>query len=539
MYEVVKSWLLWALLMLVVSTCATPIAPVGRPLEKKPPKIVKTYPQPGQLNVRTSTVEVTFDRYMNRNSIRNQLQIEPDVGLDYTTQWKRKTLLIDLKRPLSDSVTVIMTLGAQLMDMDGNALGVPYRVGFSSGSRLDSAKISLKVRSFQTGKGEAGRQVGLFRDDQNTETALYVNQSDTSGQVNFSYLREGLFDLFLFEDRNRNRKIDVGEYAQPGAMNVYVRNDQASDLPEIIYYKPDTLAPKLLGVGLLSAQRLRVRFSEPVRLSSKSRIAIQDSLTTIIKANWLYTDPENPTVAYAHAYTSLSANQRFSISIEHIEDESGNTLATVSENFKGTTQKDSTSLRLLRIQAPTVLAPQDSILVLYNHVVDQKAVLDSLLLVDGDRLIRNYPGVVQQANRLYVYDPKGWSSGQNYQLRVWDPFQQKHQSISFRPLDPSNNGNLELRFPDSWQDQNIMLELLDEQLHLQKRLVLNANTTVTGLTPGQYYLRTWLDLNANGRWDPGLWNQGSLRTAEPVFLRTNLPISARMTSTIEVISEAE
>jgi len=539
MYEVVKSWLLWGALLLIVSTCATPVAPIGKPLEKKPPTIVRTSPQAGQLGVRASTIEVSFDRFMNRNSLRNQLQIEPDLGLDYTTRWKRKTLFIDFNQPLPDSVTVILTLGAQLMDVDGNSLGAPYRLGFSSGNRLDSAKVAFTVRSFHTGKGEAGRAIGLFRDALHNEPAIYINQTDTSGQVSFSYLRQWRYDAVLFEDRNRNRKIDSQEFAQPGVMKVEVGSQKVPTTAEIIYFKPDTLAPTLLGVGLLSSQRLRVRFSEPIRLSARSQISIVDSLSTTTRADWLNTDPDNPSVAYAHSSTPLSVSQRFNIAIEPVEDESGNKVVALSEPFKGNAQKDTVSLRLLRLQAPTVVSPSDSLMVIYNRVLDQSSVLDSLLLVDGDRLIRNYPGVAQKANRLYVYDPKGWSSGQNYQLRVWDPFLQKHQTISFRPLDPGNNGSLEVKYPDGWQNQNIVLEVLNEQLFVQKRLIVSGNTTLSGMVPGSYYVRTWIDRNDNGRWEAGRWNQGRPDRPEPVFLRPNVPISARMTSTIEVITEAE
>ena len=81
------------LVMLLFSllSCATPLAPTGGPTDKEGPSIIRTVPQNLRTGVNSQRVEIEFSEYVNRNSLSSNLQIEPDIGIDYRLSWKKKT----------------------------------------------------------------------------------------------------------------------------------------------------------------------------------------------------------------------------------------------------------------------------------------------------------------------------------------------------------------------------------------------------------------------------------------------------------------
>ena len=75
-------------------------------MDKEGPSIIRTVPQNLRTGVNSQRVEIEFSEYVNRNSLSSNLQIEPDIGIDYELSWKKKTLFIDFESPLPDSTTL-------------------------------------------------------------------------------------------------------------------------------------------------------------------------------------------------------------------------------------------------------------------------------------------------------------------------------------------------------------------------------------------------------------------------------------------------
>ena len=71
------------LLLFFLVSCATPFAPTGGPTDKEGPIIIRTVPENLRTGVSSQRVEIEFSEYVNRNSLSSNLQIEPDIGIDY------------------------------------------------------------------------------------------------------------------------------------------------------------------------------------------------------------------------------------------------------------------------------------------------------------------------------------------------------------------------------------------------------------------------------------------------------------------------
>lgn len=521
-----------AILAVVIAGCATPMPPTGGQPLRTPPSIVSTSPQQGAVHVDSRVVRFDFNRFMNRGTAMRAVRIEPDVGIPYEINWKRRSMVITFERSLPDSVTVIVSLGTELSDVENNRLGQPFQLAFSTGSSVDSAGVDITTISFDKARGEEGVTVGLFRGGDLTDAAVYVAESDTAGIVRFRHATPGLYTAVLFDDRNRNRRLDPDERHSYLPNDVSVDADSIRNAGSVYYAVQDTIRPSILGVGMLSNQRVRVRFSESIRIGRSSEIeTITDGVSQL--GYWLYSDPDDPSIAYANAGLPLKEGASYNVLTRGVADFSGNMVRDDAPVFIGSGQADTTRMRIVRLPESPTLLHQDSVMVVYSGPIQGTAVVDSLIVVDGETAIRGWQGVHLEQNRMYIYRDGGWRADQNYQLRLWDPLLQRHQPVSFRPLDPAELGALEIVADSTWSDQAVMLEVVAEDGSLIRRIEFTDRTVISGLVPGSVAVRSWIDRNGNGRWD-----QGSLVpmavAAEPVFIQKGIPITARMTAVLEV-----
>lgn len=513
------------------ASCATPVAPTGGQPIRTAPQIISTSPEQGTTQFDKREIWFEFDRFMNRGSATRALRIEPDIGISYSIGWKRKVLVITFTEPLPDSVTIIVSLGTELSDIENNRLGQPFQLAFSTGSTVDSAGVDIATISFDKANEEAGVTVGLFRESALDQAAVYMAESDTAGIVRFRNTTPGQYVAVLLDDRNRNRRIDVGERHFPAIERITIATD-TMNTSKLVYSTQDTVPPSVLGVGLLSNTRLRVRFSEPIRLSRSSTIDLIQAARTI-PSFWLFTDPSDPTVAYANSIEPMVPGFTYTVKIGGVSDYASNMLPEIITPFTGSNQPDTTQLRIVRMpDEPTILS-RDSILVVYSKPIFDSTITDSLIVIDGERTIRSWPDVYVEQNRLFIYRKGGWRSGQLYQLRVWDPMQLRHSIVTLRTLNDADLGSLEVVLDPAWDDQRVVLEVVDNLGMITMLKVDKDSFILQNIVPGVVTIRAWVDMNNNGRWDGGRALPNMIKP-EPVLVQKGIPISPRLTTVIRL-----
>ncbi len=510
----------------VLAGCATPIAPTGGEPSRTAPQVVSSTPEQGKTFYEGREVRFEFDRFMNRGSALRALRIEPDFGIAYRIGWKRKTMVLSFERDLPDSVTVIISLGTELSDVNNNRLGQPFLLAFSTGAVVDSAGVDIATVSFDKVRGEEGMTVGLFRDS--APEAVYMAESDTSGIVRFRYATPGSYRAVLFEDRNRNRRLDQGERSTPAASPVLVSDDSIRTAATIIYAEQDTVRPSVLGIGLLSENRIRIRFSESVQLSNRSTITVQTS-EDVINASWLYTEPDDPTIAYARSSLPLKPLNTYTIHMDGVSDRQGNAVEVYDREFMGSAQTDTTRIRIIRLPAAGIVTPSDSLMIIYSDILSESFIMDSLTVIDGDRSVKPWTDYELTANRMKVFRSGGWRVGQQYQLRTWNPVELRFSTYSFRVEDPTSFGSIEVVFPDDWTGQKIVELVMDGET-VRRRVSEDSSIVVESIPEGTYSIRAWIDRNGNGKWD----QPGASQPGETVYLQRSIPVIPRMTSTITV-----
>ena len=132
-------------LTLFLAACAIPERPPGGPEDKKPPKVVATYPEAGSAGVsEDSEVRITFDESMTRARLERTVVFHPEVAVRKAT-WKKKTVTLIPERPLHPDTTYVIELKAGFADAHGVRNTDGFRFAFATSASIDSGMISGRV----------------------------------------------------------------------------------------------------------------------------------------------------------------------------------------------------------------------------------------------------------------------------------------------------------------------------------------------------------------------------------------------------------
>ena len=526
------------LLLFSLLSCATPLAPTGGPMDKEGPSIIRTVPQNLRTGVNSQRVEIEFSKYVNRNSLSSNLQIEPDIGIDYELSWKKKTLFIDFESPLPDSTTLLITLGNKVSDTRNNAMGASEVIAFSTGDQIDKGGLIGKVLNSETGKGLEGKEVFLFPNTYDLQKkALYRTETDTGGTFRFNYVRETEYSIVHFEDRNRNKIWDSSlESAHAfNTRSVNVQNGVIDTLASIYIMEADTIRPEVLGVGLLSSSRLRIRFSEALVNEFTGQITLEAGFSeTEFSAIPLYIAPADPSIVLAQSSRPLVQDSTYELRVRGFEDFFGNTMEPFTQELIGSGATDTTIQRFIGVRPEGLLGMRDSVELQYAAPIRNAAIIDSLRIVEGVVERDSWSKSIVKSNRVVLYPDLEWSDGVDYQFLAWNPRTQRRVLAPFSVSGPSNWGAIELVKMigpnDSLSTETVTYELRTQEGRLLKQGQFVERIQIDSLIASTYNLRLYLDTNANQRWDEGSWVP--YNKPESLIIRRSIIIQPGFSSTI-------
>ena len=518
------------------SSCATPISPSGGEPDREGPSIITTHPEPGTVDFSDDEVEFEFDQFVNRQSFTRALSIEPDLNLDFEINWGRKSVKVEFGSDLPDNTTIIITVGTDLQDTRSNKMARPFTLALSTGPVIDRGKVRAKIRSSADGKSIAGQKVFLVREPGTFESpANYVAETDTSGTVEFSYLGEGTYRPLWVDDINNNR---TWEQERETAQPFYVENFELNrgdlvDLGTLYTSGVDTTAPVLEGVGLLTSDRLRMRFNEEIFWDDDSDIAVNDTLGNLKTTAYpLYVPPEDPLVLIAQSDDPIEEGQFFTVNPEKLHDEAGNNAITQIEPFPGSSVSDTISIRYLGSKSESGLFPDEAAVLAYNKFIDNQAVIDSLIVIEGDRPVRNWPELELERNKLIINPQQAWQGGVAYEFRVWDPFEFTHKNLRPKIWHRNQLGSIEISVENADTTAVYHAVISNESEELSFEESFTETVEIKDLPPLEYVVKVFEDKNKNKRWDRGSLIPYS--EPEQLFIQSKIPVKEAFVSEVNV-----
>lgn len=525
------------LLLILAISCATPINPTGGEPDRTPPVIVSTVPESGTTNFDGDRVEFTFDKFIDRPSFIQNISIEPDLAIDFDVSFRRKTARVTFEDPLPDNTTIVVKLGTEVADTDRNQMGSSFDLALSTGDVLDDGRVTGQLIDADTGETDSGFRVFLYSEPYDlTSRAIYVAQSDTSGRFEFGYIGEGTYTAFWVDDVNRNRVWDRNrELAQPFNVETFeLGKSEQIDLGRLFISKPDTVAPRVEGVGLLSERRLRLRISEEVEWGPNSFFSLKDTLANEQTVAYpLYTPIDDPNVLFAQTEEPLSAEEYYTMTADGITDPAGNPLRMDFSPFLGSDDPDTTELRTISHNAGSGLFPDEPLEITYSKFIDDNAVVDSLIVVEGDEMRTDWEFVEVDRHILKIFPDETWQSGIRHQMRVWNPFEREREQIEPDIWQRSQLGSIEVSLRNSNPDVDKVLKITDvERSILVDTTFADSTVLIDNLPPLEYKIIVFEDVYGNGFWDSG--SVDPYIKPEPYAIRRRVPVREGFTADVEL-----
>lgn len=317
---------LGSVLMALLASCATQVAPGGGPEDKLPPRVAGVYPAPNTTNHPNELfIRLEFDEWINASIPRSAVSISPPIDKKLRFEVSGKTLELTSRAVLDTGTTYTVTFAGGIKDLHGNALAKPFQVVFSTGAIIDSLTVSGRVLVNQAmARKKEYPSIGLFllgeernsrhyldryRDSTTGEISkepmllkeppLYVTRADSAGHFTLTGLKAGRYRVVAFVDGNGNQKVELST-EQAGVWTADLElTDATTDTLWLAIADMDTTKLELESVSQPFANVLEASFTRNVYFDS----AFADT------ANCHLTSPDNKVLYPKLVYRGASSNK--------------------------------------------------------------------------------------------------------------------------------------------------------------------------------------------------------------------------------------
>ncbi|WP_313359908.1 Ig-like domain-containing protein [Empedobacter sp.] len=216
----------FSLLMLTILTvisCARQGSPTGGPKDETPPVFLKADPDTLATNVDLNLQEATinFDEYILLKEYSKNVVVSPSFQIPpiVTPQaLAKKNISIKFQEPLLPNTTYSFNFGDAIQDFNENNKLSNFQYVFSTGSFIDSLKVTGRVNSSYDFKLPEKILVGLYKVDSTYKDSIilqkkpyYIARANDKGEYQLNYLASGKYKLIAFEDKVENVMYDYGK----------------------------------------------------------------------------------------------------------------------------------------------------------------------------------------------------------------------------------------------------------------------------------------------------------------------------------------
>ncbi len=522
------------------ASCAVPVAPTGGPADARPPEILTTAPAEGTTSYSGTRLKITFSEYVNEASFARAFSISPELDQPVEISWRRRTVTIQIRSPLRENTTYRVTVDKSLRDANGVTLLQPIVFAFSTGPEINKARLVGIVRRGATGDGAGDMDIFAYAasaDSLETSTLparpLYRTQTNTRGEFELTYLAAGDYFIVGVSDRNANRVADDGEWVGIPDHPAATASVASPDSLILTAFLLDETPPEIRRTRALSSTRVEVRYSEPVVLGGSPGLSALSALSAPPTTGWILSDSSGTrrldvervyisaadpsTVVLETAAHELASTARtLRLITDAVSDSAANAALIDTVYFAASPAVDTTAARLLDV-TPTG-QPSDSVATLTASEWPLVALSAPRSPVDwlqvrwrsDDGSLRGLPFESRTRDgRSYIIVPELTDPTKPFALivdrRALDPTSTGDTTSTywFRKLRAGELGGLIVYVTAGSDVATVEYFEEDDGGAVTATRSDDIVYTATGLRPGRYGVRAFVDRDGDARWTPG------------------------------------
>lgn len=496
--------------MLFASSCANIGSLGGGPVDKTPPKIMKSIPENGAVRFKSGTIVLEFDELIRLNN-PEQILITPQPPKRPVFSGNGDRVKVTFQDTLAPSTTYVISFLDLIGDNNENNRLKGYRYVFSTGDQVDSASLRGVVVQASTGKPMKEASVGLYPDTLGDtmllgKAALYLTKTDSSGKFLFENLSEKNYRLLAFTDRDQNYLAGTGEDISLPTGKTYQPSKLGSVTDTLRLVKAFPRQLKLNEIKAVAPGRIRLKFNKPV---DSARVSIQNG-------PWLRVE--------MNLDSGFVLHQDLKSDSLNIKLKAGNDILSLDTLRIGNRIEEGKLPKPIwnKVNEPL---PGDSVVFRLNRNI--RLIDTSRLAVFSDSTLIKISGYQVEAQLLTLQldrKLKGKLEVRFSDSLGLDDLNQFSEKAKFNYNLPAIDdlGQLVLVNLEPKPKNQLILILLDEKDQPQRMAIYQGGgkQAFPNLRPASYRLKMVQDLNRNGQVDEGDYFQ--LRSPEPAQTATEL-----------------
>lgn len=206
-YKLITILLLLSLPILL-NRCAQVAQPPGGKKDSLAPVLLKSIPANRELNYKGKTIELEFDEYINAENLVQKVLITPQDSNTFVPKILPMGIRLTFNKPFKPNTTYTITFADAIRDITERNVAKNPKLVFSTGSTIDSLRISGTVIDADSRLPILGMVVGLFGPNDTLpvqrKRPQYFARTDSNGYYLLENVKSDQYKVFAFEDKDLN-----------------------------------------------------------------------------------------------------------------------------------------------------------------------------------------------------------------------------------------------------------------------------------------------------------------------------------------------
>jgi uncharacterized protein (DUF2141 family) len=489
--------------------CAQIVTPGGGPKDIIPPQVEKYIPDSAATNFKSKNIVISFNEFIQLNDLQKELTISPPMNIQPEVKVKGKMLFIEIKDSLKQNTTYTLNFGNALRDFTENNIKTGFQYIFSTGSYIDTLKLSGAVKNALDQKTDKGILVMLYESFDDSipykKGPFYFAKTSADGSYRITNIRPGTYKAFALKDANENYKYD-SPAENIGFSDTLIKISRNTKL-NLQLFKEEPKKQMLLKSSVRGYGNTMLIYAKPVReISYKPLNAGTKTETFITEFSpnrdsiqvWFPVFPKD--TLYFTVITDEKTMDTIRIATSQFKKDGGSSRGeTFKLNMTANVSKD----KKYEINKGLILR--------FNHPIDlNNSNLKNVYLTSLSKRIdyTNLDSVkINDQNFVFKFPLEQDST---YQLHVLpsafkDIFNLTNDTfkVNFQEQDEKYYGTLKLNLKIK-SKSGYLLDLMNEKGEIFPYGGVDKNVfSYFLLPPGNYRLRIIYDKNGDGKWTSG------------------------------------
>lgn len=542
--------------------CANMGYPSGGPKDETPPVPLSSNPSPNQLNFKKKKVVIEFNEIVQLENYRDKFVISPPMNEQPVVKAYGKKVEVEILEDLQENATYTLDFANCIVDNnERNPLG-NFSFSFATGNTIDSLEMSGILLNASNLEPEKGFTIGIYSNTADsafkTLVPLRIAKTNEKGEFILRNISPGSYRIFALKEGMKNLKYDnYGEQIAfwdqefvPVIDTCMFTDTIWTDSVTIdtihvweeICYKPDNLVlfafeePYYNQYYIKSERKERRRidlfFSEqnfddpkihPLNFDSTNwhlleASQLRDTLKYWITDSTIY---NKDTLRFALEYQKSDTLEGFETAIDTVQlvfrEKKSQDSKLKRKRKKSTQVKKAAPVLTFKSNAKSTIDVYSKLRFTFPQPIGEIN-LDSISLHEKVDTVLKVRKIKLTQDSIYfgrITIEHKWTPGGSYELHVDSaaftdiyglPNDPKLFKFKIKELDKYANLTVNLL----GEKDPGFLQVLNKSEKVVRQIPFNSNQKsidVKHLNPSSYYLKIVFDVNNNGEWDPGNYDE--------------------------------